>query len=266
MDKRQDEMIGRRFGKLVVEAFDRYEGGFSFWRCRCDCGGEKVVNRKYLMNGHTFSCGCQRGVRGQYNPEAFVKRGVPPEAEEWIIRHYKHTKNDEIMQRWNISDGSLHRFARKHGLKKSPQFRKKCQAAATEAANLSHIAHGTYPKKGYVIPRSEEFRYKPGHKDTRTQEQKERAQATRRESIADDRRRILFGLPQKTKVKLTKQPHKKICQRLYLRRHGYLIERGSSIAYYTPETRRVMTYENRRAGDKDYQYFDYRPYGEDKEK
>lgn len=264
MSERTFDLTGKRFGKLTVVAFDRYENGSSWWLCRCDCGGEKVVNRKYLMNGHTWSCGCERGVRGQYDPAAFVKRGVPPEAEEWIIRHYKHTKNDEIKERWNISDGSLHRFARKHGLKKTAQFRRKCQTAAKEAASMSHFMHRTWPKKGYVIPRSEEFRFKPGHKETRTQEQKEKAAATRRESIAEDRRRILFGLPQKTKVKLTKQPKKKICQRHYLRKCGYIVERGSSVAYYTPETRRVMTYENRKPGDKDYQYFDFRPYETDK--
>ena len=33
----------------------------------------------------------------------------------WVIRHYKHTKNDEIMEKLGISHSSLHRIARKKG-------------------------------------------------------------------------------------------------------------------------------------------------------
>ena len=32
----------------------------------------------------------------------------------WVIRHYKHTKNDVIMERFRISHSSLHRIAREH--------------------------------------------------------------------------------------------------------------------------------------------------------
>lgn len=30
----------------------------SLWKCRCDCGGEKVVSITQLTTGHTRSCGC----------------------------------------------------------------------------------------------------------------------------------------------------------------------------------------------------------------
>jgi hypothetical protein len=257
---REFDLTGKRFGNLTVMEFDRYENGQSYWKCRCDCGGEKVVGRVYLQNGHTTSCGCLRGKRGQHNPEAFRYVAVSPEAGEWIKIHYKHTKNDVIKEKFGISDGALHRFARANGLKKSPQFMAKLRKATTDAAYLSHLKHGTWPEKGYRIPRSEEYQFRVGHKETRTPEQIARSAETRKQTIKEDRARIMFGLPQKTKVKLTKQPHKKICQRTYLRKLGYIIERGSDIAYYTPETRRSETFENRKYGDKNYQYFDFRPY------
>jgi len=262
--EREFDLTGKRFGKLLVVGFDRYEDGASWWRCTCDCGGSKTVNRKYLKNGHTTSCGCMRGVRGHYDPAKFMKKGIPEEAEGWIIEHYKHTRNDEIKARFGISDGSLHRFARKHGLKKSAHFRKLCQKNTEQAAARSHLAHGTYPPKGYRIPRSEEFQFRKGHKEIRTPEQAAKSVETRKRHIAEDRARVLFGLPQKTKVKLTKQPHKKICQRSYLRKLGYIIERGSDTAYYTPDTRRSMTMEHRKFGDRDYQYFEYKEYETDK--
>ena len=30
----------------------------SYWLCRCECGGEKIVNESALYNGSTRSCGC----------------------------------------------------------------------------------------------------------------------------------------------------------------------------------------------------------------
>ena len=259
-DARDFDLTGKRFGKLLVTGFDRYEAGASWWQCKCDCGREKTVNRKYLMNGHTASCRCLRGVRGQYDPAKFARRAIPEAAEEWIIAHYKHTRNDEIKAKFGISDGALHRFARKHGLKKTAQFRKKCQKNASDAAARSHLAHGTYPAKGHRIPRSEEFQFRAGQKIARSPEEIARRTETRKRTIAEDRARVLFGLPQKTKVKVTKQPRKKISQRSYLRKLGYIVARGSDTAYFTPDTRRSMAIENRKFGDKDYQYFEYKAY------
>jgi hypothetical protein len=52
--------LGRRFGRLVVlRLHDTQNGTRSFW-CRCDCGVEKPVIDKNLMNGSTMSCGCLR--------------------------------------------------------------------------------------------------------------------------------------------------------------------------------------------------------------
>ena len=58
------DIIGRRFGKLVVKSFEtityvseknrpRYQ-----YRCLCDCGGEKIVSRNNLLAAHTRACGC----------------------------------------------------------------------------------------------------------------------------------------------------------------------------------------------------------------
>ncbi len=47
---------------------------------------------------------------------------LTPRQEKWLIRHFKHTKNDVIMAKLNLSHSTLHRFARALGLKKSRQF------------------------------------------------------------------------------------------------------------------------------------------------
>lgn len=53
------EKLGKRFGRLVVEDYDHTDaGGNVLFRCRCDCGNEKIVKGIALANGHAKSCGC----------------------------------------------------------------------------------------------------------------------------------------------------------------------------------------------------------------
>lgn len=52
------DLLGQRFGSLVVTAYEGREGRDHMWRCQCDCGGETVVCQKNLLTGHTKSCGC----------------------------------------------------------------------------------------------------------------------------------------------------------------------------------------------------------------
>lgn len=57
------DMIGKRYGKLVVLNFDHYgytKRGYkkSYVKCRCDCGNEKVILAYSLTRGLTISCGC----------------------------------------------------------------------------------------------------------------------------------------------------------------------------------------------------------------
>ena len=58
------DLTGQRFGRLTVLVPAEDIGSMTAWRCRCDCGRETVVKTKHLRNGHTKSCGCQRGEEG----------------------------------------------------------------------------------------------------------------------------------------------------------------------------------------------------------
>lgn len=51
--------LGNRYGRLVVieRAGCDYRGA-ALWRCRCDCGNEKVVAGWHLRFGIVRSCGC----------------------------------------------------------------------------------------------------------------------------------------------------------------------------------------------------------------
>ena len=73
MPRKRREMMGQRFGKLVVigrgEDYvhttlhpDGSETTFRVprWICRCDCGGTATVTPNNLVSCTTTSCGCKR--------------------------------------------------------------------------------------------------------------------------------------------------------------------------------------------------------------
>lgn len=62
MSKRVKDITGQRFGMLVVEEFAGIDPKFgsAMWKCKCDCGNEKIVRSRALISGDTVSCGCKR--------------------------------------------------------------------------------------------------------------------------------------------------------------------------------------------------------------
>lgn len=53
-------LVGQRYGRLVVlEQAESHKGRIA-WLCQCDCGNTKIVSGKQLRNGITSSCGCYR--------------------------------------------------------------------------------------------------------------------------------------------------------------------------------------------------------------
>jgi hypothetical protein len=50
------DFTGQRFGKLVVVSRDPKRP--TYWKCRCDCGGQRTVEYHGLTAGTRTSCGC----------------------------------------------------------------------------------------------------------------------------------------------------------------------------------------------------------------
>lgn len=53
---RQNEYVGKRFGKLVIIEKGFYKKYKLYFKCKCDCGNEKIVALDHLLDGHTTSC------------------------------------------------------------------------------------------------------------------------------------------------------------------------------------------------------------------
>lgn len=52
------DIIGHKFFKLTAVEFVGRKNLHSWYRCRCDCGGETTTTSNNLRRGHTISCGC----------------------------------------------------------------------------------------------------------------------------------------------------------------------------------------------------------------
>lgn len=56
------DLTGERFGYLTVIGFDHKGDDYkSYFKVRCDCGKEIIVQGYQLTSGHTKSCGCKKG-------------------------------------------------------------------------------------------------------------------------------------------------------------------------------------------------------------
>lgn len=53
-------LLGQRFGRLVVLTEDAPRGYVKYWICECDCGTRKSVRTSHLRLGKIKSCGCLR--------------------------------------------------------------------------------------------------------------------------------------------------------------------------------------------------------------
>jgi len=56
--------IGNKYGKLtVIERAEKTNNNKNaFWKCKCDCGNEIIINGIDLRRGHSQSCGCIKSL------------------------------------------------------------------------------------------------------------------------------------------------------------------------------------------------------------
>lgn len=173
------------------------------------------------------------------------------EQERWLVAHFRHTTNPEIARRLGISETTMHRFARELGLTKSRQHMRRTQRNAAAMAKESHLRNGTYPPKGYIIPRSEEFRFKAGVTPVerlgkrRERRRVEKSAESRRKTFREEKARALFGVPRKTRLRVVREPKGKTELRWYLKSRGYILDERELIAYWTEDTRRAKILEKR---------------------
>lgn len=95
------DLTGQKFGKLtVLELAEKPAGATStaaFWKCKCECGTEKIISGNVLRQGKAKSCGC-------YNKEY----------------HYNNTKDLTNQRFGNLT--ALKRVPRPAGLRSNGAY------------------------------------------------------------------------------------------------------------------------------------------------
>lgn len=181
---------------------------------------------------------------------------------QWLIRHFKHTKNDDIIARLHISMSYLHRLARSLGLKKTKQFMRKTQANAVVHAQAAIAAEDEEAKERRRQQanqnRNPDRCFKPGEYSLakKTPEERKKINAKRAASWMQTRQadetRLNWGLPQQTNFHFARDPDPDKNQaiiklRCYLRNcRGYDIPgKSGMVIYITAETNRSPKMELR---------------------
>lgn len=85
------EMVGRRYGRLLVTKEVARVGRARRWNCVCDCGATREIDGLSLRQGHTRSCGC---LRNEVAAQRMTRHGHAPRrlgpSPEW--RSWQHAK------------------------------------------------------------------------------------------------------------------------------------------------------------------------------
>lgn len=105
-----DNMIGKRFGKLVVVEFVGYKTGSNgvgkgMYRCTCDCGNNDFVVMGNSLNcGLTLSCGCLTRSVGEENIENILKENHIRFKPEYVFLDLKSDRDGYLRYDFAILD------------------------------------------------------------------------------------------------------------------------------------------------------------------
>ena len=96
--------VGFRVGKLTVESrTEERKNGYTVWRCRCDCGGEILLDTRCLQRGTVRDCGCstvvkpgQRDITGMRFGKLVAIAPVDPSQKGDVIWHCRCDCGGEI--------------------------------------------------------------------------------------------------------------------------------------------------------------------------
>jgi hypothetical protein len=194
------------------------------------------------------------------------------EQREWLCRWFPTIENKRLCKAMKISDYKLHEFARELNLTKSEAGMKAIKRRQAKAAAKTNEKNGCYDRKrGHPVSeatragnRKRWEEYRAGLREStyetlrrvdpkRYQAVKELRAQNRRELIEKEKRRVVYGLERKTKLKMVvMKPYtsSQASHRYNALLRGYLLDEdcsegqpGRYVIYYDDETQRSERFE-----------------------
>lgn len=122
----------------------------------------------------------------------------------YLIANFSTKYNSVLAQELNVSPRNITRKARELKLEKELDFLDLRRKEITEMAIKAHPGNKYKGHKGWSVPNSEFTRFKPGNfpPSKNNPDIMKKVHEKRNKSIATDRLRLKYGLPQITKLKL----------------------------------------------------------------
>lgn len=170
---------------------------------------------------------------------------------DWLMTHYSDTKNQDICNKLSMSEGTLRKLKKTYNLNKSEEFLIETKKENLAKANkkLKELGYPTqinlriHQKK--ALENSMKTLKEKWQDEEWVKQRNKNASEARKKLYKDERRRVLFGFEQKTKLRVINTPRNKVMLKHNLRKHGYEIEKNSNIAYINDNTKRSALMEKR---------------------
>ncbi len=140
------DLTGHRYGRWLVLGYSHWEwkpsgrNASNFWKCRCDCGVERVVLGSNMRHGTSSSCGC-------WNHDQLTKSGLSGTAEY-------HTYNGIMSRCYNEKHHAYHLYGGS-GISVCPQWRHGIPGKSGIQCFIDDIREniGPRPSKAHTLDR-----------------------------------------------------------------------------------------------------------------
>ena len=174
---------------------------------------------------------------------------LTPEQEQYLRDNYATVIHHTLCEHLGISTRTLVRMARARGLVKDMkaiegQKRERISKALRHLSVIGELKI-TAPQNGIKSRFKKGFNPKEFFGEEKFNEMHRKAVETRKRTLREERARATFGPPQKTNLRVIRQPRQKIYDRCYLKKRGYILDEQKNIAYWTPDTQRATVLEAR---------------------
>lgn len=160
------DLTGKRFGRYEVVAYagKGTKQNVPMWRCRCDCGNERLVVSYNLVKGNSKSCGCLRversiAARRVHAPDPETLENRPDDGftdlrgqsfNRWTVLSYAEKRPGQNHARWLCrcecgTERTVDHYHLVAGNSKS------CGCFMVERSKEAHVTHGLSKTPEYRI-------------------------------------------------------------------------------------------------------------------
>jgi hypothetical protein len=129
------QLVGQRFGKLlVIEQLPNHNKNTVF-KCICDCGNEKIIKGLWLTFGQNKSCGCSqykvKTVPNRDHPLYHVWKGMKARCRDKKHASYKNygARGVKVCLEWANDFLAFYNWAIANGWEKGLQIDKEIKSA-----------------------------------------------------------------------------------------------------------------------------------------